>query len=231
MKLLHIVKGKLLITVLAGTLLIGGATAAFASTSAGQSLVDAVSHRPSATTTVTTTGHKKPDQGTHSTQGAQGTPGAGPACPGLPDTLRLARAFSLSTSSTSDAIQAICDLHQGTFKGTTSAGVAVTSSHVYGYGEIAMLLTYARYLAAHDTANTGGKLTDTNARSYLAQALHSCAATPLMTCLTTNIPGFQPGSGSSGQENPPHNHGNGQGKPTSTPTPVGKPTITPTPHH
>jgi hypothetical protein len=223
MKFLQVAKGKLLIAVLAGTLLIGGATAAFASTPAGQSLVDAVSHRPSATTTVTTPDHKKHHPST------QGTPVTSAACPGLPDALRLARAFSLSTASTSDAVQAICELHRGTFKGTTPAGVSVTSSHVFGYGDIAMLLVYARYLAAHNAANTGGKLTTTNARGYLAQALNSCAATPLMACLKTNIPGFKPGSGSGWPVNAPGK--SGHGKPTGPPTTIGKPTSTPTPHH
>jgi hypothetical protein len=216
MKFVHVIKGKLLVAVLAGVVLIGGATAAFAATPAGRNVVDSISHKPSAATA--------PDVANHKKQG-QGTPGTGTTCPGLPEAQHLASAFSLSTDGSGDAVQAICELHQGIFKGTTPGGTTDASSRVFGYGEIEMLLTYAHYLATHDTANTGGKLTSSNVRSYLAQVLHGCGTTPLETCLQTNIPGFQPGtgnSGSSGNQNG-HGHGNGDGKPTSTPTPP--------PHH
>ena len=134
-------------------------------------------------------------------------------CPGLPDAQRLATQFALSTASTSDDIQAMCALHQGTFTGTTPKGAAVASKRVFGYGEIDQLLTYAQFLASHDTANAGGKLTSANARGFLAEAVQSCGTTPLVTCLKTNIPGFQPGNSNQSS------HGNGHGKPSSTPTP------------
>ena len=130
----------------------------------------------------------------------------------------LAASFSLSLDTTSDAVQAICSLHQGTFKGTTPSGAAVSSSRVFGYGEINELLTYAQYLATHDTTNAGGTLTSENARSYLAEALQNCGPTALESCLMTKIPGFQPGKS-----------GN-NGKPSSTPTPgSGRPASSPTP--
>ena len=212
MKFVQIVKGKLFVVMLAGVVLIGGATVAFAATAAGQDIVHAVTHSQSATA--------KPDKASHKNNG-HSTTGQGNTCPGLPEAQQLASNFSLSTVSTSDAVQALCALHQGTFKGTTSSGTAVTSSRVFGYGEIEMLLTYAQSLASNDKANTSGKLTSDNARSYLAQALQSCGATPLETCLKTNVPGFQPGKSDAtpnGNQSD-HGHGNGNGKPTSTPTP------------
>ncbi len=216
MKFVQIVKGKLFVAVLASVVLIGGATVAFAATPAGQHMVHTVTHSQSAADT--------PDKASQKNNGHT-TTSHGNTCPGFPEAQQLASKFSLSTSSTSDAIQAICALHQGTFKGTTSSGTSVTSSRVFGYGEIEMLLTYAQSLASHDKANTGGKLTSDNARSYLAQALQSCGTTPLETCLKTNIPGFHPGSstGNTNSQNSDHGHGNGNGKPTSTPTPP--------PHH
>ncbi len=216
MKFLQVVKGKLFVAVLAGVVLVGGATAAFAATQASRDTAHLVTHSQSDAS--------KADKASHKNNGHTTTSHSN-SCPGLPEAQQLAGKFSLGTASTSDAIQAMCALHQGTFKGTTSSGTAVTSSRVFGYGEIEMLLTYAQSLASHDKANTGGKLTSDNARGYLAQALQSCGTTPLETCLKTNIPGFHPGSstGNTNSQNSDHGHGNGNGKPTSTPTPP--------PHH
>jgi len=210
MKFVQIVKGKLFVAVLAGVVLVGGATVAFASTPAGRDIVQTVTHSQSTTSQADKASHKNNGHTTTRTSHSN-------SCPGLPEAQQLASKFSLSTASTSDAIQAMCALHQGTFKGTTSGGTAVASSRVFGYGEIEMLLTYAQSLASHDKANTGGKLTSINARSYLAQALQSCGTTPLETCLKTNIPGSS--TGNTNGPNSDHGHGNGNGKPTSTPTP------------
>lgn len=214
MKFVQLLKGKLFVTVLAGVVLVGGATVAFASTPAGQGIIHAGVHAQSTATTPGKANHKDKD---HTTT----TAGQGNSCPGLSQAQQLAGEFSLSTDSTGDAVQAICALHQGTFKGTTAGGTSINSSRVFGYGEIEMLLTYAQSLASHDKANTSAKLTSANARGYLAQALQSCGATPLETCLKTNIPGFQPGSstGNSNSQHSDHGQGNGNGKPTSTPTP------------
>lgn len=219
MKVLFVLKSKLLVTVFASLLLVGGATAVFASTPTGQGMVHAITHSQPTRTTQDTAGHKNQNQGNDTGNHAA-------TCPGLPEAQNLATQFGLSTGSTSDDVQAICALHQGTFKGTTPGNASVTSSRVFGFGEIDMLLTYAKFLAGQDKANTGGKLTGTNARSYLAQALQSCGTTSLQTCLQTNIPGFKPGSGNgNGTGNTNNQHSNqGHGKPTSTPTP-------PTSHH
>ena len=212
MKFMQLLKGKLFVTLFAGVVLIGGATVAFASTPAGQGIMHAGVQAHSTATTPGKASHKNKDH-------TATTTGQGNSCPGLSQAQQLASEFSLSTDSTGDAVQAICALHRGTFKGTTAGGTSINSSRVFGYGEIEMLLTYAQSLAGHDKANTSAKLTSANARSYLSQALQSCGATPLETCLKTNIPGFQTGS-STGNTNSQHsNHGQGNGKPTTTPTP------------
>ena len=222
MKLLALLQTKALVSLVAGVLLMGGAAAAFAATPAGRSVVQSLTHaRPTATATTT-----------HSAKGnAQGTAGKDQAsCPGQSDAQNLATRYQLSTASTGNAVTAMCALHQGTFTGSTTGGVSVTSSRVYGYGEIDQLLTYAQYLAAHDRANVGGKLSDSNVSGYLANAVHNCGSTPLETCLMTNIPGFQPGNGTGNKPvSTPTPRGN---KPTTTPTPHGnQPIATPTPHH
>jgi hypothetical protein len=230
MNLLTLLKGKLLVTVVTGIVLVGGATVAFAATSAGQTVVQSLTHGRPTVTVIATHGTKHDSQDTGKSNQDQS------ACPGLSDAQKLATSYHLSTDSQGDAVKAICALHQGTFKGTTSDGATVTASRVYGYGEIDQLLTYAQYLASQDKTHTGGKLSDTNVSSYLAGALKSCGTSPLETCLQTNIPNYQPGN----RPVTPTPHGNKPtvtptphgNKPTVTPTPNGnKPTVTPTPHH
>src|SRR5260370_5913222 len=144
MKLLALLQAKALVTVAVGVLVVGGATAAVAATPGGQSVVQSLTHAHSTVTATATHGAD-----------ATGTPGKDHAsCPGLSDAQNLATAYKLSTDSKGNAVTAICALHEGTFKGTTS--VSVTTDRVYGYGEIDQLLTYAQYLAAHNTTNMGG---------------------------------------------------------------------------
>src|SRR5260370_42650378 len=177
MKLLAVLQAKALVTAGDGVLLVGGATAAFDATPAGESVVQWLAHtRPTVTAT-------------HGTDAGTTTAGKDHAtCPGLSDAQNLATAYKLSTDSKGNAVTAICALHEGTFKGTTTASVSVTADRVYGYGEIDQLLTYAQYLAAHNTTNMGGKLSDTNVSSYLANALHSCGSNPFEKILMTNSP-------------------------------------------
>jgi hypothetical protein len=213
MKFVRLLKGKLIVVALVSVAVVGGATAAFAATSAGQGLVHSISGQGHATATQEVESH-----GNHlHAHNHLADKSKKNTCPGLPDAQRLATQFALSTDSTSDDIQALCALHQGTFTGTTPNGASVSSKRVYGYGEIDLLLTYAQFLTGQDKANAGGKLTSANARGFLAEAVQSCGTTPLMTCLKTNIPGFQPANGND------TSHGNGNGH--------GKPSITPTPHH
>ena len=208
----NVLKIKLLVALIAGLAVVGGGTAVFAATPAGQSALHTLAGSSNA--------DKTPDPTKQSGQDAHNN-----GCAGLADAQQLATQFSLSTASDSDALQAICALHAGTFTGTIPGGTGVSSSRVYGYGEVEQLLTFAQYIANHDSANQGGALTTENARGYLAEALQTCGTTALEVCLQTNIPGYHPGNG----------NGNGGGKPTGTPTPPGngggKPTGTPTPHN
>lgn len=205
MNLLALLRTKTLVAIVASVLLVGGATAAFAATPTGQTVVQSLTH---AHPTVTATHGSASEAQKAPTHGQKD-------CPGLSDAQNLAASHHLSTTSTGAAVTAICALHEGTFQGTTSDGVSVTASRVYGYGEIDQLLTYAQFLAAHNNANANGTLNDTTVSSFLADALHTCGTTPLQVCMQKNMPGGT------------HGH-----KPTTTPTPNGhKPTSTPTPHH
>jgi hypothetical protein len=221
MKLGSLLRGKLLAFALVSVAVVGGATAVFAATPTGQSVVHTITGSAHATATreADNQDNNSSDNGSHANNGNKNN------CPGLPDAQRLATQFSLSTGSNSDDIQAICSLHQGSFKGATPNGTSVTSSRVFGYGEIDMLLTYAQFLATQDKTNASGKLTTDNARSYLAEAIQSCGATPLNTCLKTNIPNFQPGDGHNNDNGNGNHDNNGDGNSG------GMPTSTPTPHH
>ncbi|HEU5197987.1 MAG TPA: hypothetical protein VFU32_00030 [Ktedonobacterales bacterium] len=199
MKIVAFLKAKLVVTVIAGVVLAGGATAVLAATPAGGQIFHAASNSAQVT--------KTPDAGQPTREGQTNT------CPGLTDAQNLAGKYTLSSENQSSAVQAICALHSGTFKGTTPGGSAISSSRLYGYGEIDQLLTYARYLATHDKANSTSSLTDGNVESYLAEALQSCGSSPIEQCLKTNIPDYQPGTGSG------DGNGNGRGKPTGSPTP------------
>src|SRR5260370_13607294 len=205
MRFVRLSQGKLLVVGLVSMAVVGGATA-FAATPAGQGLVHAVAGQARATATPDGESHGNTLQASTTHHADKSTKNT---CPGLPDAQQLATQFALSTASTSDDIQALCALHQGTFTGTTPKGAAVASKRVFGYGEIDQLLTYAQFLAGQGTANSGGKLTHANARGCLAEAVQSCGTTPLVTCLQTHLPGFQPGNSNE----------NGHGKPSSTPTP------------
>lgn len=213
MKFIHLFRGKLLAAALACTFLVVGATAVFAATPAGQNLVHTITGSAHAVATPDSGSHKSDTHANNShANDHQANNGDKSNCPGLPDAQRLAAQFSLSTSSQSDDIQAICSLHEGTFNGTTPNGTVVASSRVFGFGEIDELLTYVQHLAGHDA---GGKLTSANVRGFLAEAIRSCGTTPLGTCLKTNVPGFQAGNSNDGSRG----SGGGHGKPSSTPAP------------
>lgn len=211
MKFVHFLRGKLVAAAVAGIVIVGGATVAFAATPAGRDLVNRLTGPAHAKVA----SHVDSHAGDPHANNHQANNDSKNTCPGLPDAQRLAGQFALSTNSTGGDIQALCSLHQGTFKGATPNGTSVSSNRVFGYGEIDQLLTYAQFLASHDKANAGGNLTGTNAQSYLAEAIQSCGTMPLVACLKTNIPGFQPGNGNDSS----HGHGNSNGKPASTPAP------------
>jgi hypothetical protein len=217
MKLLALLQTKAAVTIVASVLLVGGATAAFAATPAGQTVVQSFTHTHPTVTAAATHGSDSDQNG--SAQGQK-------ACPGLSDAQQLATSYHLSTANDGASMTAICALHKGTFSAMTTSGVKVTASRVYGYGEINQLLTLAQYMASHESTNTGGALSDTTVGSLLADALHTCGSMPLERCLIKNIPGFTPGNGQKPTATP---NGN---KPATTATPNGnRPTGTPTPHH
>jgi hypothetical protein len=199
-------KAKVLAIVLIGVAVVGGGTAVLAATPAGKQAWQTVAGKADST--------KTPDADTDNNSANNGK-----NCAGDASAKQMLASFSLSTDATSDAMQAVCELHAGQFKGKTSGGVDASTTQVYGYGEINKLLTYAQYLATHDSAanNPSGKLDDSNARAYLAQALESCGSTPLEKCLMDNIPDYHPGNGDNG--NGGNTNGNGHGKPNGTPTP------------
>ncbi len=203
-----LIKAKVLAIVLASVAVVGGATAVLAATPAGEHAWQAVTGQADST--------KTPDAHSDNKNNDKN-------CAGDATSKQMLASFSLSADAKSDAMQAVCELHSGQFKGKTPGGVDVSSTRVYGYGEIEKLLTYANYLATHDSDGhqSTGKLDDTNARAYLAEALQSCGSTPLEKCLMTNIPGYHPGNGDNGNGNNGDNGNadNGNGKPDGTPTP------------
>jgi hypothetical protein len=210
MKFVRLLKGKLIVVALVCVAVVGGVTA-FAATSAGQRVVHAINSQAHVAATPAAESHGN----SLKTNNHLLDKSSNNTCPGLPDAQRLATHFALSTDSASDDIQALCALHRGTFTGTTPNGVSVSSKWVFGYGEIDQLLIYAQFLAGQDKANAGGELTSANALGFLAEAIQSCGTIPLMTCLKTNMSGFQPGNGNDTS----HGDGNGHGKPSSMPTP------------
>src|SRR5260370_42634025 len=104
-----------------------------AATPRGQNIV----HQITASRTATQTTHDKDQTG----KDGKGTPTAkkddhGKACPGSPEAQKLAKEFSLSTDSKSAGMQAICALHDGAFKGTTTSGTPVAADRACGFARI-----------------------------------------------------------------------------------------------
>lgn len=228
-----VLKGKVLATVLVGAAVVGGGTAAMASTPAKQFLTNQAT--AIATKTVTPTNHaenvgkgtptpKATPQMNNDQQHNQNQP-----CAGFPEIQRLATQFSLDSKSTGDDVKALCSLHDGTFKGTTTSGTTVSTKTVYGYGEINQLLTAAQQMVRHDTNNENAKLTRDKARTSIANVLSHCGTTQLEACLKasptvtptvspTVTPTTTPHPDNQNNPGKDHNSGNNKGKPTATPT-------------
>ena len=235
MKWIGLLHAKLIIVALISAAVVGGATAAFAATPAGQRIVHGltVTGHAQMTPSPSPVSHQNNSKDTNKDKHQK-------SCPGLPEAQQLAAKYGLSTESQGAAVMALCALHTGTFKGTTPTGTVVSSQHVFGYGEIDMLLAYARYLATHDQANASGSLANSNVQSYLALALKGCGTTPVPVCVTTALSGHQPGHGSTNGTPTGTGHGNNQGAGNGNSDPgQGKggkpgtvpPTGTPAPHH
>lgn len=214
-----LLKGKFLITALVGVTLLGGATVAAVASPAGQHVVSTITGKA----TVTPGNHNQNDD-----KNQKNNNNDNKDCPGQPEAQRLATKFGLSSTAKSTALMTICALHQGTFKGTSSKGTAITAKNVLGYGEIEHVLAQAQQLAT----KAGTKLSDANIQKFVADVVQSCGTTPLMQCVnakddqgSNNNSGTNGGddhgnSGTNGGNNGGNDHGNGGGgKPTSTPTP------------
>jgi len=223
-----LLKGKVIAAIAVGVVLVGGGTAVMAATSTGQHFIQTLT--PQAATLKshdlsTNQGHKD-----DSSQ-QNGTSDHHDICSELDDAQSLAAKFSVKTANFSDAIQAICELRNGTFKGVTPKGITVVSHQSFSYEEVAQLLRYAMYLANRDKANGTSKLISDNLRTYLAAALQSCGTTSLAACVKQNIPipsFLHNSTGNSSGENSPNwgsisgntpsfDNKNSQGKPISIP--------------
>ncbi|GHO48843.1 hypothetical protein [Ktedonospora formicarum] len=212
-----VIKGKILVTTLLGMAVIGGGTAAFAATPAGQNITKSIT--TSAHTATPTTANTKDQKSTEKTNPSKKqSTSQQDECPGLPEVQNLAKAFSLSTDSKSETIQLLCSLHTGDYKGL---------DHALGYGEINDLLTYAQYLAGQEKNATDAKLSDETLSTYITKVLQTCANDPISACVKANMPTDQGKSDSNSGDTNRSKSGTPT-KPTVTP---GKPTVTPTPHH
>lgn len=192
-----LLKGKVLAAILVGVAVAGGATAVMAASPMGQNVIHA--HPTTNTHSVTVATHptthpeqdKGQDQDQQDDKGAQkgqdDTNSNATSCPGLSDIQHLATEFGLSTVSTSNTIKAICALHNGTFKGTTTAGASVSSTRVFGLGEIEGLLALAKFTGQQ---NNGTKLADDNVQTLLANVLQHCGSNSLVACVKADIPNF-----------------------------------------
>ena len=92
MKLVHLLRGKLAAVAIVSVVLVAGATAVFAATPAGQSVVHTItdSARATATHVADNQDNNSSDNGTHATNSNNSDK---KNCPGLPDAQRLAAMF------------------------------------------------------------------------------------------------------------------------------------------
>src|SRR5258708_27610049 len=120
MKFVRFLRGKLVAAAIVGIVIVGGATAAFAATPAGQDLVHTLAGQAHSKATPTVDSQAgDPHANNHQTNNDNKS-----TCPGLPDAQRLARQFALGTDSNSDDRDAMGGLNQGRFKGTTRIGAS-----------------------------------------------------------------------------------------------------------
>jgi len=197
-----LLKGKALIAVLAAALVAGGG-AAMAATPMGQSAIHSMSNTHSdAAAHPTAHPDKDKSQKDQNDQNKDKDDANAHAtdCSAMPAIKQLATEFGLSTAATSNAIKTICALHDGTFKGTTTAGAAVSSTRVFGLGEIEALLALAKH-------NNGASLTDANVQAQVANVLQHCGSNSLMACVKADIPNFHATNGNNGNDNS-HSHSN-----------------------
>lgn len=189
-----LLKSKALVAILAGVVIAGGATAVMAATPMGQNAVHSMNNTPKAAATTHPTSEprqedKQADKGKNDDGKGDknGASNQATGCPALPAIQQLATEFGLSTAATSNSIKTICALHDGSFKGATTAGAAVSSTRVFGLGEIEGVLALAKSMATH---NSNTNLTDANVQTLVAGVLQHCGSTSLMACVKADIPNF-----------------------------------------
>lgn len=191
-----LLKGKALVAVLAAALVAGGG-AAMAATPMGQNAIhsmnnthsDAAAHpdKDKSQNNKDDQNKDKDDANAHATD-----------CSAMPAVKQLATEFGLSTAATSNSIKTICALHDGSFKGTTTAGASVSSTRVFGLGEIEALLAMAKH-------NSGTSLTDASVQAQVANVLQHCGSKAAMECVKSDMPNFHPTPGNGNNDH--GNHG------------------------
>jgi len=203
-----LLKGKAFIAILVGVLIAGGATAVMAATPMGQNAVHSMNNTPKAAATAHPTTEPRQEDKNQNDDGTNkgdkhATSNQATGCPALPEIQQLATKFGLSTAATSNSIKTICSLHDGSFKGTTTAGAAVSSTRVFGLGEIEGVLALAKFMATH---NSGTNLTDASVQMQVASALQHCGSNSLMACVKADIPNFHSTIGNDNGDNGDNGH-------------------------
>lgn len=193
-----LLKGKALVVILVGAVIAGGATAVMAATPMGQNAVHSMNSTSKAAATAHPTAHSDQDKNDDKADkdNKNATNNQTNDCPAMPAVQRLATEFGLSTAATSNTIKTICALHDGAFKGTTTAGAAVSSTRVFGLGEIEALLAMAKH--------NSGTLTDVSVQAQVANVLQHCGSKAVMECVKSDIPNFHATNGDNGNDHNGH---------------------------
>lgn len=188
-KMLVLLRNKLLVLVVAGAVILGGTTVVLAATMSGQQGAHSPTAAHLSATATATAGHRSDDdqKGDDDKDTDKDTEGQNQSCSGQ-EVQDFLQHFRLATTKNSAAVQAVCALHAGTFKGTSPKGAAVSSSQKFRFEEIAQLFLLAQSLAMKD----GVKLNDTNVTSYLASAVQTCSTfSSTSACLKNTLPNMQ----------------------------------------
>jgi len=184
-----LVKGKLLVTVLVSLALVGGTTVVMAATPGGQSVFHAVTGTSTSTAKVAVTVATKQVSVSVNVNSKTTTKVSG-ACADLTEAQQMVDKHHMRSATKDNGLQlaqAICALHNGTFKAVTSAGVLVTSSRHFTSAEIDQLLTLAAALSAQSMQDVH-TVTDLNLVDYLAVAVQTCgSAASVSGCVQSKI--------------------------------------------
>lgn len=191
-----LVKGKVLVTVLVSLALVGGTTAVMAATPGGRSFFHSVVSASTSTSTSTSTANvaitAKANQASSASVNVNGstTAKAPDVCADLTEALQVVDKHHMRSDTNDNGLQlaeAICALHNGTFKATTSTGALVTSSRHFTYAEIDQLLTLTAVLSARAMQGVH-TVTNLNLVANLAVAVQACgSAGSVSGCVQSQI--------------------------------------------